>query len=439
MLELDIMSYCNHEIHCSCGRTHVCEMAACFVESGALTHLTEFAEQYHHILLAADANTFAVCGEKVRSILGSSVENTLVYPECEGFLVPDEASIDMLDKLVTSDTDLLIGIGSGVINDLCKYVSFYHHLPYIIVATAPSMDGYASSGAAMILGGMKVTVTTRPPMAIVADVDVLKNAPMDMIRSGYGDIIGKYSSLCDWKLSHLMLGEAFCPEIYDLVLQVVQAVQDSTDALVRREDAAIALLTKALILSGITLTLNGNTRPGSGSEHHLSHFYEIVGLIHHEPHLFHGTNVAYSTIVTAWMRQRICALSAPVFGTVSPETKEALYQTCFAEYADEVRSLQEKAGYYVRDMRADYAEKWQDVVKVLSECPSWKELTELFVRIGYDMQDFPRTYGHAKIANAMLFAKDLKDRYSFLWLYYNLFAEKDLSEGGAVIPAFEQA
>ena len=113
-------------------------------------------------------------------------------------------------QLLQHEADLIIGVGSGVINDLCKHVSFKNDLAYYIVATAPSMDGYASVGAALILNGMKITLNARPPKAIIADTSVLKDAPIDMLRAGYGDIIGKYSCLNDWKLSHCVNGEYFC-------------------------------------------------------------------------------------------------------------------------------------------------------------------------------------------------------------------------------------
>ena len=94
---------------------------------------------------------------------------------------------------------MIIGIGLGVIQDLCKYVSYNAKLPYFIVATAPSMDGYALKGAAMIMGNMKVTYNAHVPEAIIADTEILKDAPMDIIRSGYGDILGKFSCLNAWR------------------------------------------------------------------------------------------------------------------------------------------------------------------------------------------------------------------------------------------------
>ena len=174
------------------------------------------------------------CGKQAQEILGAKIADTLVFT-CEGFLVPDEKAVAEVEKHLDG-IDFIVGVGSGVINDICKYVSFNHSMQYMIVGTAPSMDGYASSGAAMIMGGMKITYTTHAPAYIVADVDVIKNAPLDMIRSGYGDIIGKYSSLNDWKLAALINHEHFCPDIYKLVYEVTNETRRQVKNIVARDD-----------------------------------------------------------------------------------------------------------------------------------------------------------------------------------------------------------
>ena len=312
-----------------------------------------------------------------------------------------------------------------MINDICKYVSFQRGMEYAIAGTAPSMDGYASSGAAMIMGGMKVTYTTRAPKYIIADVDVVRNAPLNMIRSGYGDIIGKYSSLCDWRLAHLINGEHFCPEIHDLVLNVTNETRAQVKAILSRDPEAIAFLTNALILIGVTLSLLGCTRPGSGSEHHLSHFFEISGLIHNQPYFLHGTDVAYSTVVTAAMREEIAALEEPVFTAICKEDRLAAYSRIYGPYAGEVQKLQDDAHSYERDLTPVYTDKWPQIRTLLSECPSAAEITRMFTDAGFDMSAFEALYGADKIRDAMFYGKDLKDRYSVLWLYYALFAGRE--------------
>ena len=421
-MHLDISAYCGKEINCTCGRTHFCNLGEVVVEKGALSHLPRLTEKYQRILLVADQNTYAACGQKAQEILGSKIADTLVFT-CEGFLVPDEKAVAEVEKHLPG-IDFVVGVGSGVINDICKYITFNHQLQYMIVATAPSMDGFASSGAAMIMGGMKITYTTHAPTYIVADVDVIKNAPLDMIRSGYGDIIGKYSSLNDWKLATLINREHFCPDIYKLVYEVTEETRRQVKNIIARDDEAIAFLTKALVLIGVTLTLLGSTRPGSGSEHHLSHFFEIVGLIHDQPYFLHGTDVAYSTVVTAGMREKICRLAAPAFTDVPREKRLAAYDRIYGDFAKEVLKIQEEAHSYEKDRNAQYEIVWPEIIHILSECPSAEEITQTFLDAGYDMAAFENLYGKEKIRDAQVYGKDLKDRYSVLWLHYALFGEE---------------
>ena len=141
------------DFNCKCGKTHTCAIEHVIVEEGAISKLAGLIGSYSNILLIADCNTYKACGDAVKAQVGDKCENLLVF-ECEGFLVPNEDAIAKAQEYLTEKTDLIIGIGSGVIQDLCKYVSFEAKLPYYIVATAPSMYGYASVGAAMIICNM---------------------------------------------------------------------------------------------------------------------------------------------------------------------------------------------------------------------------------------------------------------------------------------------
>lgn len=214
-----------HPYPCACGGTHMCGIERVVLGRGALAAVGELAAHYKTILLVADANTYRVCGQQVQKQLtaaGKAV-STLVYKEADP-LLPDNAAVALLEERIGADTELVLGVGSGVINDLCKHGSWRRGLPYVIVATAPSMDGYASSGAALLLDGMKVTVPARPPAAILADTAVLREAPFDMLRAGFGDTVGKFSALNDWKLGSLLTGEPFCQGVADLVMEAVNEV-----------------------------------------------------------------------------------------------------------------------------------------------------------------------------------------------------------------------
>ena len=417
---MNMQDWLNKDIHCTCGRTHRCDIAVVKIGRDALEGLQGAISRYRRILLVADGNTYPLCGERVKELLGERLADVCLFDTTDP-LIPDEEAIALLRAHLSAETDFILGIGSGVINDVCKYVSFAHKITCGIIATAPSMDGFASSGAAMIFEGLKVTFTTHAPDLILGDTNILCNAPADMIAAGYADIIGKYSALNDWKLSHLINNEYLCPFVYDLVLKKTNEVRDLAAALTRREPTAIATLTEILVMIGVCLTLLSTTRPGSGSEHHLSHYFEITGLILDRPYFLHGTDVGYSTVVTAAMRERIRAIKTPVFHPVSGDTRLAAYDRIYCDRAREVADLQLEAGRYNKDMTHVYTEKWQDVLDILNECPTAREIEEMLLSVGFDLSAFEKMYGADRIADGKLWGKDLKDRYSVLWLYFDLF------------------
>ena len=417
---MEMYELINHDIKCSCGRVHRCDIGAVEIGEGALEKLPEKVLKYRHVLLVADQNTYPLCGERVTKLLGGKMENSCIF-HTEELLVPDEESIAQIEGYVTEQTDFILGIGSGVINDLCKYVSFEHGIKSGIIATATSMDGYASSGAAMILKGMKITFTTHAPDLIIGDVDILKDAPMDMIRSGYADIIGKYSALNDWKLSELINKEYLCPFVYDIVKEKTDEIRSLAGAMTRRDPEAIAKLMETLVLIGVCLTLLSTTRPGSGSEHHLSHFFEVTGLIEDKPYFLHGTDVGYATVVTAGLREKIKTLKKPTFYHISDTQRKACYQKIYQNHWEEVWNLQEEAGRYQMDLAPVYTTHWEEICKLMAECPTADEIREMLVEVGFDLSAFEKMYGAEKIQNGIWFGKDLKDRYSVLWLYDELF------------------
>ena len=410
---------------CVCGRIHHCDIKAFLIGSGVLKEIGRLLEPYSHILLVADQNTYGVCGETVKNQLGEKLEQLLVY-ECEGYLIPNEDAIAIMEQRLTDKTDLIIGIGSGVIQDLCKYVSYKAGLPYQVVATAPSMDGYASVGAAMIIGNMKVTYDGHVPEAIIGDTDILKNAPMEMIQAGYGDILGKFSCLNDWKLSHVVNDEYFCQEVYDLTFDMLQRTKDLGEKLQNRDAEAIQTLMEALVGVGVAMAYVGNSRPASGSEHHLSHFFEVIGILNDEPYFAHGIDVAFSAVYTQRLRENLLMNvkweeTAKRRNTFEWEPWEKEIRRIYTDAAEGVIHLQKKLNWYEKNRLPVYEEKWQEIKAVLEEAPSSDEMIQYLNSVGLNINQYEKTYGKAKIVNALKYGKDLKDRYSVLWLYYDLF------------------
>lgn len=405
---------------CRCGKSHACNIEKVVIEAGAINKIYDLAADYESIIVVADKNTYTVCGRKVSELLKEKLQDKLVFDD--DLLIPDEIAVKRLNGIVSDTTDLILGVGSGVIQDLCKYVSFERGLPYYIVATAPSMDGYASTGAAMIMGNMKVTYSTHVPKAIIADVDILKDAPMEMIQSGYGDIIGKLSCLNDWRLAAAVNGEYFCQYVYDLTMHMTDSIKNDGELLQKRDVNAVKRLTEALIGVGVAMAYAGNSRPASGSEHHLSHFFEITGIMNDEPYFRHGTDVAFSTVYTCRMREEILKLEAPEQAQEFDRAEwESKIRSIYGTAAKGVIELQNKAGVYEEDKISVYKEKWNEIREILMDSPSADEITTYLESVGLNIYDFEKMYGAKKLENAKWYAKDLKDRYSVLWLYFCLF------------------
>ena len=318
LLTLGATELAGYSFDCECGRRHSVDIKSIVVGSGCLPKVTELAraEGAQNIFLMADSNTYGVCGGQVEALLnatGFSVK-TFVF-QTEHKLVPDEKALGRLLIELSEKTHLIVSVGSGTLNDLARMLSFKLHIPYFIVATAPSMDGFASVVSPLIVEKFKITYECIYPAAIIADTSILKNAPMEMIQSGFGDIIGKYTALADWRLARELTGEYFCPLCESFVERAVKKCVDGKAGMIKRDETSIGYIVEALILSGIAIGLVGNSRPASGAEHHMAHYWEIDGIAKDYDHALHGNSVGVASVVIAeiyeMMKDRIPAVCNP--------------------------------------------------------------------------------------------------------------------------------
>ena len=181
---------------------------------------------------------------------------------------------------------------------------------------------------------------------------------------------------------------------------------------------------EALVTVGILMAYVGNSRPASGSEHHFSHYFEITGIVRGERYLPHGIDVFYSAAETAKIREKILALDV---SSLSPtvfdaEKYEREIKRIYGSVADEVISLQNRLGLYddIEKRVAIYKERFSEIKQILSDAPSFADMCEMMLEVGMNYSDFLDFYGEAKINDAYLYAKDLKDRYTVLWAYFDL-------------------
>ncbi len=248
------------------------------------------------ILVVTDQNIYP----KIKDLLPLNL-NILILKNPK----PDE---DSIARIITNSHDkrAIVGFGSGTINDLCKISSYRRDIPYIIFASAVSMNGYASKNASIITSGRKNSVLAHLPTAIYLDLDLLINSPKRMIKAGIGDSICISTCKFDWLLSNLLLDSYYNEEAFDLISDLYQKLLNYDDKI--NDKNFIILLAKILINSGISMTISGGSYPASQSEHLIAHYLEIKYPEIMENSL-HGEQIAVTTLTIAKIQEKFLKLS----------------------------------------------------------------------------------------------------------------------------------
>ena len=287
--------------NCKCGKSHDIATPDVVIGKGVLEHLPEIINQIgaKKLFLLADVNTFAVAGKTVCEILDSHSIAYKKYVYQDKHLEPDEKAVGSAVMHFDTTCDLIIGIGSGVINDIGKILSQIAGRKYIIIATAPSMDGYASNSSSMALEGLKVSLPSRCADVIVGDTDILKNAPIHMLKAGIGDMLAKYVSIAEWKIGHLITGEYYCEAVAELIRKALAKCVENAEGLLIRDVKAVEAVFEGLVISGLAMAYAGVSRPASGVEHYFSHVWDMRGLEFGTQVDLHGIQCAMGTLITA--------------------------------------------------------------------------------------------------------------------------------------------
>ncbi len=281
---------------CSCGREHRIEVNEILIESGAGKKLEKelkngYLSIYRHPMILCDENTRAAA----KDCLGEAFSLCRSMVLSPAGLHADNHAVAIVREKMEPDTDLILAVGSGTIHDLSRYVAFERKIPFVSVPTAASVDGFVSTVAAMTWDGMKVTTPAAPPIAVYADPDIFAAAPLRLNASGVGDLMGQYVCLADWKIAHMLTGEYYCEEIAKMEEEALGTVEKCLDKIAAGDGPACESLMYALILSGLAMQMVGNSRPASGAEHHMSHFWEME-VVNDTLDALHGEKVAVGTV-----------------------------------------------------------------------------------------------------------------------------------------------
>ncbi len=299
------------EFACECGKTHNVPTRRVAIGRGVLTDAPRVLADLRlggDVFLVADPTTYEVAGRRLTSLLeaaGHRVERCLL-PEHP--VAGDETRAYVRERY--RPCTVVISCGSGTITDLGKSIAHEQGVPFVAVATAPSMNGYASNIIAVMHDGVKITEPVTPACAVIADVDILAAAPLDMTRAGLGDALAKPVCNADWKLSSLIKGEHFCGRAFTLVRDVEKIYIARAAEIGRRDPEAVAALSEALVYSGISMVLAGSSSPASGGEHLISHTLDMHAASAGREKDFHGAQVGVGTLITSALYERLCALTA---------------------------------------------------------------------------------------------------------------------------------
>ena len=261
------------------------------------------------VAILYDVNT-APYAEEIREMLkgaGCLIAN-VPYPDEQ--LLPTEDKCAKA-QMAANAAEYVLAVGSGTLNDMAKSVATRAGIPSGVLPTAASMDGYCSAGAALMREGFKVTDTVNPPAHVLVDADVIRTAPRIMTAAGFGDIVGKYTCLADWQLSHIINGEPIHKEAFAMMEQAREACMGAYEGLVRNESEAVEKLTSALLKAGLSMAMCGNSRPASGSEHHQSHFLEMDFARRGLPIPAHGVKVGLGTMLSLELYHHLSMAKVP--------------------------------------------------------------------------------------------------------------------------------
>lgn len=280
------------------------------ISAGALGAVeATFAQCFEHApaVVIADENTFAVAGQAVNEQLkaaGRALEPPIIFPRLPA-LYADFENVLALEGRLRSFDAIPVVVGSGTLNDITKLAAHRAGRQYMCVGTAASMDGYTAFGAAITKDGFKQTMACPAPHALLADLDVLVDAPSQMNATGYGDLLGKITAGADWILADALEIEPIDSRAWPLVQDSLRDWTARPDLLHTGNQQTIAHLFEGLIMAGLAMQISASSRPASGSEHRFSHLWEMQALGHGHPAIPHGFKVGVGSIAAAALYERL--------------------------------------------------------------------------------------------------------------------------------------
>lgn len=363
---------------CMCGHEHKMITEFCIIEAGCMAnanmHITEHGLSGFSVSIY-DENTYnATKGVRPKS------DKEIVLPAEN--LHADNHGVMLTMEQLPENCDYLIAVGSGTIHDLTRYCAYKKGIPFVSCPTAASVDGFCSSVAAMTWDGFKKTFEAVAPKIVIADLNIISKAPTFLTNSGFGDMIGKYVALADWKIAHNLVDEYFCDRIYNMTLDATQAVTKSAEAIKTGSISAYEKLIYGLLLSGFAMQMLGNSRCASGAEHHISHLIEMqpegLGV---KSNALHGEKVGVATLLACRQYHKIRSDKNIIFN----DYREASYEYIKKMFGDKLSSaiIKENTKDCACGIKSQtITDNWNRICDIIDTIPSYDELIKKYEMLG---------------------------------------------------------
>ena len=353
---------------CACGREHTMETRAAVIEPGCLFEFEKYMAEF-----GVTGKRCALYGENSYAATADR------HPRAEQQIVLDPTGLhaneistaEVLAKL-EGDVEVIVAVGSGTIHDIARFCAHERGIRFVSCPTGASVDGFCSTVAAMTWYGFKKTLPAVAPEIVLADTEIIKNAPMELVRSGVGDIMAKYTALADWKMAHVLTNELLCEKIYSIMQSAADTVMQSVPGIVRGEESAYADVTYALIMSGIAMQMMGNSRPASGAEHHISHMIEM------EPEAFpvkfpamHGEKTGVGSLIAVREYKRLAKIEdiTPYITDYAPIPEEH-FRKFFGERLADSLMKENENDCLAKVSREKLSASWGELRRIIDELPT---------------------------------------------------------------------
>ncbi len=417
---------------CACGRAHRLTIDDLIVGEGVIERLPEVLSRYgKKAYILCDRTTYRVAGEQACKILEQAGYAYLLHVLPSDTPEPDEEAIGSAVLHFDTSCDVVLGVGSGVVNDIAKILCRISARPYVIFGTAPSMDGYASATSSMARDGLKMSVDSMCPNVIMGELDILCQAPDKMLQAGLGDMLAKFTSICEWKISHLINGEYYCEDMAQLVRKARNACVENAPKLMQRDKEAVKAVFEGLVIGGVAMNFAGLSRPASGAEHYFSHLWDMRGLEFGTTVDLHGIQCAVSTLYVTRLleqllektpnREKALAYAAQFDVDAWHEALKKL----LGKGADAMVALEKKEGKYSVEKHAKRLERiievWDDIKSVIREgLPTAAEVEALLDTIGAPKSAADLGQDESLLPTIFAATKDLRDKYVVSRLCWDL-------------------